>query len=60
MIRIETKNENKYCYDLEVHVEGPKTICRHQLTNIFNDLYKADSKLFETALLSCKYTEDHT
>ena len=60
MIKIETKNENKYWYDLEVHVEGSKPICIHQLTDIFDDLYEANPTLFEEALLSCKYTEDHT
>ncbi len=60
MIKIETKNENKFSYDLEVHISGPKTVCCQQITTIFDDLYHTDPELFENALLLSKYAKDHT
>ena len=60
MIRIETKNENDEGFELEVLIEGRADHIAKELVSIFDYFYKCSPKLFEVALLSSKYTEDHT
>lgn len=60
MIRIETHNENDEGFELEVLIEGRADYIAKELVSIFDHFYKASPKIFEIALLSSKYTEDHT
>lgn len=60
MIRIETQNENDEGFDLEVLIEGRGDYIAKEMVSIFDHFYKFSPKIFEVALLSCKYTKDHT
>lgn len=51
MIKLIARNEQD---------EGEGYIVAQQLTAIFDRLYEAAPKLFETALVMSQYTEDHT
>ena len=60
MIKIQTHNETKDGFDLEIHVEGEGNVVVPELISIFDRIYEGSPYLFEMALLDCKYTEDHT
>ena len=60
MIKLIARNEQKDGFETEVHIEGEGYIVAQQLTAIFNRIYEASPKLFETALVLSQYTEDHT
>ena len=64
MIKIITSNEQYdgtgTSYDTEVHIEGEGNLVIHQLVTVFDRIYQSSPTLFETALLNCQYTEDHT
>lgn len=60
MIKIQTHNENKAGFDLEIHIEGEGAVVVPELISIFDRIYEGSPRLFEMALLDCKYTEDHT
>lgn len=60
MIEIKTHNERKSGFDLEIHIEGEGNIVVSELISIFDRIYEGSPRLFEMALLDCKYTEDHT
>ena len=60
MIKIQTHNETKDGFDLEIHIEGDGKIVVPQLISIFDRIYEGSPRLFELALIDCKYPEDHT
>lgn len=60
MIKLIARNEQKDGFETEVHIEGEGYIVAQQLTAIFDRIYEASLKLFETALVMSQYTEDHT
>ena len=60
MIEITATNEQKDGFETSVHIEGEGYIVAQQLTAIFDRIYEAAPKLFETALVLSQYTEDHT
>lgn len=60
MIRIETQNEDKEGFELEVKIDGRGDYICKELISIFDHVYKFVPDIFEAALVSCKYTEDHT
>lgn len=60
MIRIETKNETSEGFDIEVDMQGRGDYIAKELIVIFDHIYKFSPDIFEVALVSCKYTEDHT
>lgn len=60
MIRIETKNETHEGFDIEVEMQGRGDYIAKELIAIFDHIYKFSPEIFEAALVSCKYTEDHT
>lgn len=60
MIEIKTSNEKKDGFELLVHIEGDGLTVYSQLVSILDRIYENNPKLFETALLYSKYTEDHT
>lgn len=60
MITLKTRNESKNGFDLEIHIEGDGATVASQLTDIFDKIYEASPKLFETALVISQYTKDHT
>ena len=41
-------------------MEGDGAVLASQLAGIFDRIYENVPLLFETALINCKYTEDHT
>jgi hypothetical protein len=60
MIKIITQNEHKEGFDLEVTMHGRGDYIAKELIAIFDHIYKFSPEIFEAALVSCKYTEDHT
>lgn len=60
MINLIARNEQEDGFETEVHIEGEGYIVAQQLTAIFDRIYEASPKLFETALVLSQYTEDHT
>lgn len=60
MIRIETKNETYEGFDIEVDIQGRGDYIAKELIAIFDHIYKFSPDIFEVALVSCKYAEDHT
>lgn len=60
MIKIQTPNEYQDGFDLEIHIDGDGKVVVSELATIFDRIYEGSPKLFEVALLNCKYTEDHT
>lgn len=60
MIKIQTHNETEDRFDLEIHIEGDGKIVVPELISIFDCIYEGSPRLFEMALIDCKYTEDHT
>ena len=60
MINIKTLTEYENGFDLEIHIEGDGKIVIPELTTIFDRIYEASPLLFETALVNCQYTTDHT
>lgn len=60
MIKIQTHNETKDGFDLEIHIEGDGKIVVPELTTIFDRIYEGSPLLFEMALVESKYTKDHT
>lgn len=60
MIKLIAHNEQKDGFESDVHIEGDGVVVAQQLTALFDRVYEAAPKLFEVALLNCKYTEDHT
>ena len=60
MINIKTHTEYEDGFDLELHIEGDGAVVANQLVSIFNRIYENAPLLFETALINCQYTEDHT
>lgn len=60
MINIKTDNEDKEGFQLEVIIKGRGDYIAKELIAIFDYMYKFSPEIFEAALLSCKYTEDHT
>lgn len=60
MIEIKTHNESKDGFELELHIEGEGKVVVPELISIFDRIYEGSPRLFEMALLDCKYTEDHT
>jgi hypothetical protein len=55
-----TLNENKKSFDIELQIEGRGDYIAKELLAIFDHIYKFSPQIFEAALLSCQYTEDHT
>lgn len=60
MIEIKTYNESEKECDVIIHIEGNLPMVVLQLSSIFDGIYEMYPKLFETVLLNCQYTEDHT
>ena len=60
MIKIQTNNETEAGFDLEIHIEGDGKVVVPELISIFDRIYEGSPRLFEMALIDCKYTEDHT
>ena len=60
MIKLIAHKEQKDGFETEVHIEGDGSVVVQQLTCIFDRIYEASPKLFETALVLSQYTEDHT
>lgn len=60
MIKLIANNEGKDGFDLNVVIKGNKIQALDELVAIFDEIYEQEPKLFETALLLSKYTEDHT
>lgn len=60
MIEIKAFNETEDGFDCLVHVVGESNVVIPELVTIFNKIYEGSPRLFEMALLDCKYTEDHT
>ena len=60
MIEIKTDNEDREGFTLEVKIEGRGDYIAKELVSIFDHVYKFSPELFEAALVSCKYTKDHT
>lgn len=60
MIKLIARNEQDDGFETEVQIEGEGYIVAQQLTKIFDRIYEAAPKLFETALVMSQYTEDHT
>lgn len=60
MIEIKTKGEDREGFTLEVLIEGRGDYIAKELIAIFDHVYKFSPELFETALVSCEYTKDHT
>ena len=60
MIKLIANNEREDGFETDVHIEGDGYVVAQQLSRLFDRVYEAAPKLFEVALLNCKYTEDHT
>ncbi len=60
MIKLIANNEREDGFTSEVHIEGNGLVLAQQLAVLFDRVYEKAPKVFETALLICKYTEDHT
>lgn len=60
MIRIETKNETSESFDIDIEMQGRGDYIAKELIAIFDHIYKFSPQIFEAALVSCEYTEDHT
>ena len=60
MIKLIAQNEQKDGFETEVHIDGDGVVVVQQLTAIFDRIYEAAPKLFETTLVMSQYTEDHT
>lgn len=60
MIKLIADKEREDGFETSVQIEGEGYIVAQQLTTIFDRIYEYAPKLFEAALVMCKYTEDHT
>lgn len=60
MIKITTQNEDREGFELEVIIQGRGDYIAKELISIFDHVYKFSPDIFEAALVSCKYTKDHT
>lgn len=60
MIKLIADNERENGFTSEVHIEGNGMVLAQQLAALFDRVYEKVPKVFEAALLICKYTEDHT
>ena len=59
MIKLIAYNECKDGFDLDIAIKGNKIQALDELVEIFDNIYKHEPKLFETALLLSQYTEAH-
>jgi len=58
MIKIETKSETTEGYDIETHIEGSKFKVMHQMTAVFDDMYRASPEVFIRALSHSQFFKD--
>ena len=60
MVKLIADNEHEDGFTSTVEIKGNGSVVIMQLTTLFDRIYEKSPKLFESALLLSRYTEDHT